>query len=108
MKFKIGDRVRVYGPGWKVSGAVHGFCEVQESPWPGTVKAVDGKLTEVLRDYDGAMLAVYPQQCRKLVKKKRRRIWADEEFLKTGSGYVWTKPPTQHDQHIFEFVEVKR
>lgn len=62
-KFKVGDRVNVYGPGWNV--LTNKWDESLESPWSATVISLQpqGQL-ELTND-----LYVYEKQCRKLVKK---------------------------------------
>lgn len=67
-KFKAGDKVRIYvandtGEAYKSLGVVHGFSDK------------DGKMYV---NEGGAMRTVWPQQCRKLVPKKKKpgdEIW---------------------------------
>lgn len=65
---KVGDRVRVYGkPGpdggcWE---AVIAACRVV-APW--------GVGMDVRSTYDNELYTVHPKQCRRLIKKPRRRM----------------------------------
>lgn len=62
MKFKVGDRVRVY---------------ISRRPFVANVNEIlpDGCL--FIAANDGHTMAVLPKACRKLVKKKRREWWVD-------------------------------
>lgn len=95
MKFQVGDRVRVY----------HGH-----KSFKGTIKDIHnggGGLLYVMEDgfYSYPEDAPFsPKQCRKLVKKERRRVWIS--YLGKSMNEVVTIP--QKGPHWVEFVEVKR
>ena len=95
MRFKVGDRVRVYGL----------YCEVIN----GTVESLGNPQIFVRADSDGKIYSPYPQQCRRLVKKERRRVWVVSWAFKNLAGaeeFVRTENP--HDKDFKEFVEVKK
>lgn len=77
--FEVGERVRVWGAGWQTRGFGDElkFSETVQSPWSAKVIKIDCGNLIVRRDGDnpGDLLSVYPQQCRRLVKKPRRRVW---------------------------------
>lgn len=59
MKFKVGDRVRVYQCEVKDTGTISDISE------DGLIKVVSKEVTYI----------VHYKQCRRLIKKKRREIW---------------------------------
>jgi hypothetical protein len=96
-RFKSGDRVAIY------SGTKR---------WTGTVEqcSADDMLLRVALHPSGTVTGAHPKQCRKLVKKYRRRVWLHcyedgrvEHALKLHT-------PTCGVPCTFcrEFVEVKR
>jgi len=77
MSFKVGDKVRSFGT-MSVCGAsanlyINGSFdgEVPEICQSGWLK---------IRGNDGTVLT-HPKQCRKLIKKPRRRFWIQESWL---------------------------
>ncbi len=119
MKFKVGDRIRVYGAGWFMpGGGLKGyFDEKGQSPWTATVKGFDRDMLIVHRKLDAFSLAVYPQQCRKL-KSTRKRIWFHRNVLdgdlredgsvKSRDFAFYTKNPGYNSSDWLEFIEVKK
>lgn len=101
MKFKVGDRVRVYG------GA---FVEVA------VIRSIDadtGILSCGQRKGTNEWLMAHPKQCRRLVKKPRRRVWINpwaitqmntETFGKDIARALTDKANTEW----IEFREVRR
>lgn len=105
--FKIGDRVRAYGH-WPLvhkGGCYTGKVCASDSPesW-GT-----GLLIQL--DDDESFLTVHPKQCRRLVKKKRRRLWIDPKVFGEYEGRYFAGPQLVSkypDFNFLEFVEVKK
>lgn len=107
--FQVGDRVAVYGPGM-LGGVASGDGKSQRR---GAVIQVPNELNLyvhiVVRLDGGGDVAVHPKQCRRLVKRERRRItlYADSD----GSA-VWGKVVTAVGEfkpaERVEFVEVRR
>lgn len=100
-KFKVGDRVRVYG---------HSDC-ARES-FGGVVKEIHGAWLKVYSD-GGSLVAAHPKQCRKLVKKERRRVWVNRGYLaqlpNDPGGYICSVPPAKSIETSYvEFIEVRR
>ncbi len=107
MKFKVGDRVAMYGAiythtGWRDARGLRGTVII--------VHSNDSIRVEV----DKATFDVHPIQCRKLVKKEQRRIWMnvnpfDFEVVRInvpqigGHGEISSTP----QEGWLEFVEVK-
>lgn len=119
MKFKVGDRVAVYGAGWitRGEGGERKFCERVESPWKATATAIDRDVLIVHRDGDepSTRLAVYPQQCRRLVRKGPPPIWLANAAIaqlerQGGSGQVFVylrepkEPRVDTSIRFFKFV----
>lgn len=95
MTFRIGDRVAVYVGG----------CEgVPAAKRLGTITSVDITSPQVKVQYDdsGATWWAHGKQCRRLIKKERRRVWIMPHTLKVEAG-ICEKPI---DGWV-EFVEVK-
>jgi len=76
--FKVGDRVRVYG--------------VTKCMGDDKVNCVSDRRSGLVVDYDsdddyvrvrinGETHLAHPKQCRRLVKKARRRIWVDSDSI---------------------------
>lgn len=101
---KVGDRVRVYG--WDFDDPKEALifnAEVLEKLSNGMLKVRNPRL-------DGDDF-VHPKQCRKLVKKERRRVWLT--FYKdNGYSNIYTFNPLRsalkEGAEVFEFIEVKR
>lgn len=74
-KFAVGDRVRVYG--W--FGSTADPCL---SDTPCTIERIDdsGHLYVRPKKWNKQVI-VHPKQCRKLIKKERRRVWIAREGL---------------------------
>lgn len=92
--FKVGDRVAVY------SG---------RGRFVGTVETVMNTILEVR--LDGRVGQFHSHQCRRLVKKPRRRVWIAEsnlvDSINSGLGVpAYRTRPGFSDQ--IEFVEVRR
>jgi hypothetical protein len=104
-KFQKGDRVACYF-GLEGEGAKR---------WTGTVDYAKEDYVQVTTDDGVAGRGLHPKQCRKLVKKKRNRIWVKPEFLKSAldklfdenKNYCLAKYPAP-DTYWTEFVEVKK
>ena len=96
-KFKVGDKVVVYLSSGK--------------PYKGTIKLIvdDDRLNIIVHANEGFECSVHPKQCRKLVKKARRRIYLSPESLESGKpcyAYITQTPNLLINE--LEFVEVKR
>jgi hypothetical protein len=96
--FQVGDRVRVYGIVVRMFGAGEAIKKVA------TVTSVDDEL--LILDDGGDAFYAHPKQCRRLVKKERRRYWLNPNISAHYDGTFWidNKP---HEGWI-EFVEVKK
>jgi hypothetical protein len=71
-KFKIGDRVAVYGY-VRIAGAMSVSCPYLRGK-RGVIDTVMSR-DELLVDLDdGTTLNIHPKQCRRLVKPERRRV----------------------------------
>jgi predicted RNA-binding Zn-ribbon protein involved in translation (DUF1610 family) len=102
--FKPGDRVAVYtgtesAAGWRITGTVAKF-PIPECP---------GVMVD--RD-DGRRQTYHPKQCRRLVKRERRRVWCHylQAPNESNIGRCFIRPtedPYNVDEWI-EFVEVPR
>lgn len=103
MKFKVGDRVAVYGAVWCHQDAEH--------------KIYRGLKMEISKIIDENRITLYfgdekycahPKQCRRLVKKEKRRVWVkvptDFHPQHRTNGMVSVDPVDGWD----EFVEVKK
>jgi hypothetical protein len=120
-KFKVGDRVRCYGQNEKGH-----FDVINEEGDNGTVKRVESGFVEVEMDNDygeGRRCGFHPKQLRKLVKKKRRRVWLRAETVNAAiatpnggkfptdiirSNNKISFPFGEDGDGFIEFVEVKR
>lgn len=76
-KFKVGDRVRIYGPGWNHPSYKIPRLDNLEKSWVGIVTEIRSDLVEVKSIYDGFCYAIHYKQCRRLIPKKRRSVWVD-------------------------------
>lgn len=88
-KFKVGDRVKIYHHRTPLIGVVNHITE------DGMIK-ID--LSEVGYIY-------HPKQCRKLVKKERRRAWI--KLTDYGQIDGWASCE-RHSPGWVEFIEVKK
>lgn len=98
MAFKEGDRVRVYG---------YRGC----SPIVATITGLDVMGNATILSVVTGNTTVHIKQCRRLVKKERRRIWATENYLRNGSyaGALFSREaPTRPgcSETWVEFIEV--
>lgn len=112
-KLKIGDRVRVYGPGWcNKRDDWHEPLGYDGFMWCGVVKSCDNNFAHVFPDSEqnADTLAVHPKQCRKLKpkqKKEPRRLFFTPESLEDivgEAGFVRLRPIREEGD--IEFVEV--
>lgn len=97
MKFKVGDRVAVYGSMldqhqkcYYLRGNKGVIIDSHFAPDEYSFKA----------DEDGWEYTVHPKQCRLLKKKVRRRLWLDPSSVER-----LMKAPKH--SHSIEFIEVK-
>lgn len=103
---KVGDRVRVYG--WDFDDPKEALifnAEVLEKLSNGMLKVRNPRL-------DGDDF-VHPKQCRKLVKKERRRVWIHFNEKTPEREICHLNPPGKNahevcDGNCIEFREVKR
>jgi|SRR5271157_2534169 len=94
-KFKVGDRIRIYG--FDSDDATLVLAR--------TVVSVSPNLIET----DGGEFC-HPKQCRRLVKKQRRRVWILEDdlvFDSDGTSDCLLSTEKLHPTDI-EFIEVKK
>lgn len=110
MSFKVGDRVAVYGVLYDCYAGPVGVAvnrkvaEVVGIPFENQLKI------EIISDRS-SWYFVNPKQCRKLVKKKRRRIWVrDDEMSKFIQGRMCAVDAMSFkpDAPCVEFVEVRK
>lgn len=97
MKFKVGDWVHVYSGHLVYKGEV---TEVREDLEMLQVK----QLGVEARWYS-------PKQCRRVVKKPRRRIWVHESYLKDGISFREVPPdekPGEWPGQWIPFIEEVR
>lgn len=103
MEFKVGDRVRVY----------------EISDWKGRVVMI-GQQGELYIKPDGFnrpadSVPYHPKQCRKLVKKSRRRIWIPRIWSShdlrmvqtTRAGWLFDQPSRMSKSDWIEFAEIR-
>lgn len=113
-KFQVGDRVKVYGH-WGAQYLIGSKGTIKKIELNNPFKAphVAVKLDieiDCLRD-DGTIW-VHPKQCRKLVKKERRRVWINMyghsaiAHLSEARAIVDAAPYVQ--ERAVEFVEVRK
>lgn len=107
MSFKAGDRVNVYGFTYDGTSCLGWAGEVTHA-----VGEIGGPLLHVRLDGRTAIEGVHPKQCRKLVKKERRRIWIDCSVgLSAISGRLSNQVRLELEdgkEQFAEFVEVRR
>lgn len=109
MKFKVGDRVAVYGPRITMNATAFGSC--QDVVY-GAITA-DGKFPTIKSDLDDCEYYFHPKQCRLLKRKERKRVWVDPDYLIPNQPYFY-KPEkgmpvrTTKGNSWIEFIEVKR
>lgn len=67
-KFKVGDRVVMYNGFARHTGVINSL--------------VRSSLYQIKIDSTESVMTFHEKQCRKLVKKERRRVWVDVEALR--------------------------
>jgi hypothetical protein len=95
MKFKVGDRVAVYDGGFILNGNAGVITKIFSEGK--TVVKLD-----VETEY-AAMPTVHMKQCRRLIKKPRRRVWA--RFCNDGTLMSMSQVP---GLDYVEFIEVRK
>ena len=101
--FQVGERVRVYVVFGNVPFSGSGKVETVDQP--------ENTVWVLLDDgTSSGSILVHHKQCRRLVKRKRRSVWVDKEWLdgKTVSCSVEFKRPTKHLEDYVEFREVAK
>lgn len=107
MKLKVSDRVAVYAEAYGVE-----LLSFRGSR--GTIRALDEEKCYVDFDKESERPeinhGVYTKQCRRLVKKPRRRIWLEEEYLgqMTIFGGTTISAAIKPFEGGIEFVEVRK
>ncbi len=95
MKFKVGDRVAVYD-GDRIVGVI------------GAIHKEGGLLVCLDEAYGGAK-SYHPKQCRRLVKKQRRRVWLSRGAAAELHGGISAEFFAQkRNEDDVEFVEVRK
>lgn len=109
-KFNIGDKVRVYGHGWKCG--VELFVDTMNI-WDAEVMGIEIHLMVVhpISSVPIARAFVYHQQCRRLVKRERKRVWLSQQSVPTATQV--TEAATvfgfrPDNRATIEFIEVRR
>lgn len=105
--FEVGERVAVYGHralafGVRVVGLIEAMDQDERRMYPTGVKVRDEK-------YSGQAYFAHPKQCRRLVKKERRRAWLSARALRDFPGRRITADlggPGWDDS--IEFIEVRK
>jgi hypothetical protein len=105
--FQVGDRVAVYGHErgkLRQCGTVEGMKGEEPISFPDTIK---------VRIHPGCALYCHPKQCRRLVKKPRRRVWIEESELGKSNHDVWVQfdagqLQVRAGEKLVEFIEVRR
>lgn len=113
-EFKKGDRVRVIGP-------LHGNSRFSDrlyghSREVGTILEIMVPNLRVKMERDGNTGWVHPKQCRRLVKRERRRVWLPktwssahrEDLKREGWAFLEQKPADALLDLFIEFIEVSR
>ncbi len=102
-QFKIGDRVRVYNAGTPRNELVVGIIESLPDEKTDFVRIVF-KENGIMQRY-----LAYPQQCRRLVKKERRRVYIciNKGGALDTRGHTTCYSERKHPKWV-EFIEVKR
>jgi hypothetical protein len=102
MKFKEGDRVAAYGTDANGDPVVV-RAEVVSLNADGTLGLRGDTYKDELYDFS----CVHPKQCRRLVKRERRRVWCFDDGYENLEGPFVTETPSTPERWI-EFVEVRR
>lgn len=103
MKFKVGDKVAVYDRTYNLARGVGKVVEIDDHPATGVRVRVPN-----YQDF-----WFHPKQCRRLVKKERRRMWVrfDQHgtVLSTSTRFPSGNPDySMLNSELVEFVEVKK
>jgi hypothetical protein len=116
MKFKVGDRVAVYGHMAHTGRRFVGVVAEKSRQTSEQFRGDDYILVRPGRDKDGGYFCS-PKQCRRLVKKERRRVWVGLRRYVLGNGTYHdflearSELPTGNtadSKPWIEFVEVKK
>lgn len=108
---QVGDRVAVYGAIFSTKKKEYFGSAVdwRKGEVVGTVQAGD---MIVFKDEWGEDFTAHPKQCRRLVKKERRRVWVYQDRLgsitEQPTAYYRDQPPDDSPGHWVEFIEVRR
>lgn len=106
-KFKVGDRVAIYG-------TVATYSEKNKSTEylrgdKGTVQIVySNPEDELTVKMESREISAHPKQCRKLMKKERKRLWIKYPSLPTGFHSCMREISNKYETDWFEFIEVKK
>lgn len=93
-KFKVGDRVRAYEKAFLTEGII---------------KLIQGKVIVIESNNNDHYF--HRKQCRKLIKKPRRRIWVAVDQSRVVHNAYQTRAQAimdADDANLVEFVEVKK
>lgn len=117
MKFEVGQRVRVYGPG--LIKGIQRYATPGFTVWVGVVVESDfvqGKQEQVCVKFSTGYTEywLHPKQCRLLKKRERRRVWINEIDIPLG-GMTMTRAifssfrdSADMNPALVEFIEVPR
>lgn len=116
---KVGDRVAVYGAGdarFIYFGSDRLIGNIRSTQETGTVKIEIENLSSQDTEGHNAVIKVHSKQCRRLVKKERRRIWVKKTAVdyvmadgKHTSGTISkSKLDAAHYGTMVEFIEVRK
>lgn len=105
--FKVGDRVRVYG-----SVVVQTYSGDSQEIKPlvcnlATVQEVWSRELMLHQENSAFRIFAHPKQCRRLVKKKRRRLWLGGTGAEDSVPRLVACSLVPRDGFV-EFVEVKK
>lgn len=106
MKLKVGDRVIFAGAtvGGSIFYVPHKSTVIDVNPIP-TAK----EMIEIKADNDNLNVVVHEMQCRRLIKKPRRRVWIAEAYIGSPDFAVkYTDPNIQNGLDWVEFVEIRK
>ena len=107
MKFKVGDRVAIFG--YHGSRLGSGNADFYARGTRATVVQVCND-SEIIVKSGRSEFEIHPKQCRRLVKKERRRMWLDFDGGRNtiGNGVAYPAYHANYGGYYTEFVEVKR
>lgn len=96
--FEVGDRVAAYNCTKRYEGVV---WSIDNRRWPTTL---------VIETRDD-VLSFHPKQCRRLVRKERRRVWVNMDhwdyYKADNPAHAYLEEP-QDTPGWVEFIEVKK